>query len=48
MFHYYMFYKPYGCVTAKRDERYPVVMDYFEVVNSENKDNYIHINDIVL
>jgi len=28
--HYYMFYKPYGCVTAHRDDRYPVVMDYFK------------------
>lgn len=30
MHHYYMFYKPFGCVTAHRDERYPVVMDYFK------------------
>lgn len=28
--HYYMFYKPYGCVTARRDMRYPTVMDYFQ------------------
>lgn len=28
--HYYMFYKPYGCVTAHRDDRYPTVMDYFK------------------
>ena len=27
--HYYMFYKPFGCVTARRDDRYPTVMDYF-------------------
>lgn len=30
MFHYYMFHKPFGCVTAARDDRYPVVMDYFQ------------------
>lgn len=29
MFHYYLFHKPYGCVTARRDDRYPVVMDWF-------------------
>ena len=31
-----MFYKPFGCVTAKRDDRYPVVMDYFKQLNNEN------------
>lgn len=36
MYHYYMFYKPFGCVTAKRDARYPVVMDYFKELNNEN------------
>ena len=36
MFHYYMFHKPYGCVTAKRDDKYPVVMDYFKELNNEN------------
>lgn len=36
MYHYYMFYKPYGCVTAKRDARYPVVMDYFKELGNEN------------
>ena len=30
MYHYYMFHKPFGCVTARRDARYPVVMDYFQ------------------
>lgn len=29
MYHYYMFCKPFGCVTARRDARYPTVMDYF-------------------
>ena len=28
--HYYMFHKPFGCVTARRDDRYPTVMDYFK------------------
>ena len=35
MYHYYMFYKPFGCVTAKRDDRYPVVMDYFKELDNE-------------
>ncbi len=29
MYHYYMFNKPYGCVCARKDSRYPTVMDYF-------------------
>ena len=29
MAHYYMFHKPYGCVTARTDARYPTVMDWF-------------------
>lgn len=33
-YHYYMFYKPFGCVTAHRDERFPVVMDYFQSLNN--------------
>lgn len=36
MYHYYMFNKPFGCVTAARDERYPVVMDYFKELNNPN------------
>ena len=36
MHHYYMFYKPYGCVCARRDDRYPVVMDYFTELNNPN------------
>lgn len=35
MFHYYMFHKPFGCVTAARDDRYPVVMDYFKELDNE-------------
>lgn len=35
-FHYYMFHKPIGCVTARTDERYPTVMDYFKELNNEN------------
>lgn len=34
MYHYYMFHKPFGCVTACRDDRYPVVMDYFKELNN--------------
>ena len=30
MYHYYMFNKPVGCVTARTDDRYPTVMDYFK------------------
>lgn len=33
---YYMFHKPYGCVTARSDERYPTVMDYFKELNIPN------------
>ena len=29
MFEYYMFHKPRGCITARRDERHKTVMDYF-------------------
>ena len=36
MYHYYMFHKPYGCVTARRDDRYPTVMDYFKDLNNPN------------
>lgn len=36
MYHYYMFYKPFGCVTARRDSRYPTVMDYFKDLHNEN------------
>lgn len=36
MYHYYMFHKPFGCVTARRDDRYPTVMDYFKELHNEN------------
>lgn len=36
MYHYYMFNKPFGCVTARRDDRYPVVMDWFRDLGNEN------------
>ena len=36
MFHYYLFHKPFGCVTARRDDRYPTVMDYFLELHNEN------------
>ncbi len=35
MYHYYMFYKPYGCVCARKDDRHPTVMDYFTELNNE-------------
>ena len=31
-----MFNKPFGCVTAHRDERFPVVMDYFRSLENEH------------
>ena len=34
MFRYYMFNKPFGCVTAHQDDRYPVVMDYFRALDN--------------
>ncbi len=33
MYHYFMFHKPFGCVSARRDDRFPTVMDYFKDVN---------------
>lgn len=36
MKHYYMFHKPFGCITARRDDRHPVVMDWFRDLNNEN------------
>lgn len=36
MYHYYMFNKPVGCVTARKDDRYPTVMDYFKNLDNEN------------
>lgn len=35
MYHYYMFHKPFGCITARRDERHPVVMDWFHDLGNE-------------
>lgn len=36
MYHYYLFHKPFSCVTARRDGRYPTVMDWFrELDNSD-------------
>ena len=31
-----MFNKPFGCVTAHRDDRFPVVMDYFRSLENEH------------
>lgn len=36
MYSYYMFHKPYGCVSARRDDTYPTVIDYFKELNNEN------------
>lgn len=36
MKHYYLFHKPFGCVTARRDERHPVVMDWFRELDNKN------------
>ena len=33
-FHYYLFHKPFGCVTARRDDRYPTVMDWFRELDN--------------
>lgn len=35
MYHYYMFNKPVGCVTARTDDRYPTVMEYFKELHNE-------------
>lgn len=35
MYHYYMFNKPVGCVTARSDNRYPTVMDFFSELHNE-------------
>ena len=35
MYHYYMFHKPFGCVTARRDDRHPTVMDWFRDLGNE-------------
>lgn len=32
---YYMFHKPAGCITARKDERHRTVMDYFDGVNQD-------------
>ena len=34
--HYYIFNKPYGCVSARTDDRYPTVIDYFKELNNPN------------
>ena len=36
MFRYYMFHKPFGCVTARRDDRHPTVMDWFRDLGNED------------
>lgn len=34
-YHYYMFNKPFGCVTARKDARFPTVMDYFDGLHND-------------
>lgn len=36
MYSYYMFNKPYGCVSARRDDTFPTVIDYFKELNNPN------------
>ena len=36
MYHYYMLNKPVGCVTARRDDTHPTVMDYFKELDNPN------------
>ncbi len=36
MHHYYMFHKPFGCITARKDARHPVVMDWFRELDNPN------------
>ena len=36
MFRYYMLHKPFGCVTARRDDRHPTVMDRFRDLGNED------------
>ena len=40
MAEYYMFNKPKGCISACRDDRSPVVMDYF---SSDIRENLFHV-----
>ena len=40
MLEYYMFHKPKGCVSARRDERHKTVMDYFP---EEKRDDLFHV-----
>lgn len=36
MHRYYMFHKPFGCVTARRDDRHPTVMDWFRDLGNDD------------
>ena len=36
MYHYYMFHKPAGCITARRDAKHATVMDYFKELHNDN------------
>lgn len=34
MYHYYLYHKPFGCVTARRDDRHPTVMEPFAALQN--------------
>ena len=36
MSRYYMINKPAGCITARKDDRHKVVMDYFSDIDTTN------------
>ena len=36
MYHYYMFNKPFGCICARKDDKHPTVMDYFNELENPN------------
>ena len=40
MLEYYMFHKPRGCISARRDERHKTVMDYFP---EDKRDTLFHV-----
>ena len=35
MYHYYIFHKPAGCITALRDENNPTILDYLGSLDME-------------
>ena len=41
---YYMFHKPFGCITARKDSKHQTVMDYFECeeLNSNTRRHFVN------